>query len=122
MQYHNWIVKCFHTLNSSSYKKKVEKCVRFSNRIITLNVEMATLRLYIYYTNDLPKILNKHNSMVLYADDTSIIITDTNKLNFEINLKQTFRYINVWFNANLLTLNFQKTQYLEFRCMNYCNS
>jgi hypothetical protein len=30
--------------------------------------------------------------MVLYADDTSIIITDTDKLNFEINLNQTFRH------------------------------
>jgi hypothetical protein len=25
--------------------------------------------------------------MVLFADDTSIIVTDINKLNFEINLK-----------------------------------
>jgi hypothetical protein len=40
--------------------------------------------------------------MVLYSDDTSIIITDTNKLNFKINLNQTFRDINIWFNANLL--------------------
>jgi hypothetical protein len=60
--------------------------------------------------------------MVLYADDTSIIITDTDKLDFEINLNQTFRHIYLWFNDNILTLNFQKTQYLKFRCMNYCNS
>jgi hypothetical protein len=25
------------------------------------------------YTNDLPKIINKNNNMVLFADDTSII-------------------------------------------------
>jgi hypothetical protein len=37
---------------------------------------------FLFYINDLPKILNKDNSMVLYADDTSIIITDTDKLNF----------------------------------------
>jgi hypothetical protein len=77
---------------------------------------------FLFYINDLPKVLNKDNSMVLYADDTSIMITDTDKLNFEINLNHTFRHINIWFNANLLTLNFQKTQYLEFRCMNSCNS
>jgi hypothetical protein len=59
--------------------------------------------------------------MVLYADDTSIIITDTNNLNFKTNLNQTFKDINIWFNANLLTLNFNKTQYLEFRSMNSCN-
>jgi hypothetical protein len=35
--------------------------------------------------------------MVLFADDTSIVVTDINKLNFEINLKQTFKDINTWF-------------------------
>jgi hypothetical protein len=56
--------------------------------------------------------------MILYADDTSIIITDTNVQNFKINLNRTFREINTWFKANLLTLNFQKTQYIEFRTKN----
>jgi hypothetical protein len=40
--------------------------------------------------------------MVLFADDTSIIVTGTNKLNFERNLIQTFKDINTWFNANRL--------------------
>jgi hypothetical protein len=74
---------------------------------------------FLLYINDLPKIINKNNNMVLFADDTSIIITDTNKLNFERNLNQTFRDINTWFNVNLLTLNYNKTQYVEFRPMNY---
>jgi hypothetical protein len=34
---------------------------------------------FLFYINDLPKIVNKHNSMVLYADDTSIIVTDTDE-------------------------------------------
>jgi hypothetical protein len=59
--------------------------------------------------------------MVLFADDTSIIVTDTNQLNFKRNLNQTFQDINTWFNANLLTLNYNKTQYVEFRPMNYYN-
>jgi hypothetical protein len=57
--------------------------------------------------------------MVLFADDTSVIITDTNKLDFNVNIKQTFQDINTWFNANLLAPNFNKTQYLEFRTKNY---
>jgi hypothetical protein len=44
--------------------------------------------IFLLYINDLPKIINK-NKMVLFADDTSIIVTDINKSNFEINLKQT---------------------------------
>jgi hypothetical protein len=59
--------------------------------------------------------------MLLFTDDISIIITDTNKLDFNININQTFQDINTWFNVNLLTLNFNKTQYVEFRTKNYYN-
>jgi hypothetical protein len=38
-----------------------------------------------------------------------------------MNLNQTFKDINTWFNVNLLTLNFNKTQYVEFRYKNYYN-
>jgi hypothetical protein len=62
--------------------------------------------------------IDREHNMVLYADDTSIIITDSNKLNFETNLNRTFNKVNTWFNANFLTLNFRKTQYLEFRSRN----
>jgi hypothetical protein len=50
-----------------------------------------------------------------------IPVTDINKLNFEINLKQTFKDINTWFTSNLLTLNFDKNLYMEFLSMNYYN-
>jgi hypothetical protein len=43
---------------------------------------------------DMPKIINKNNNMVLFADDTSIIVTGTNKLDFERNCNQTFKDIN----------------------------
>jgi hypothetical protein len=56
--------------------------------------------------------------MVLFADDTSIIVTDMNKLNFERNLNQTLKDINTWFNANSLTLNFNKTQYDQTKLTN----
>ena len=76
---------------------------------------------FLFYINDLPKIINKDNNMVLFADDTSIIITDSNKPEFNININQMFQDINTWFNVNLLTLNFSKTQYLEFITRNYYN-
>jgi len=56
--------------------------------------------------------------MVLFADDTSIIITDTKLRDFNVNANQTFQDINTRFKVNLLTLNFSKTQYLEFRTKN----
>ena len=57
--------------------------------------------------------------MVLFADDISIIITDTNRRDFNINANQTFQDINTWFKVNLLTLNHNKTQYWELRTKNY---
>jgi len=59
--------------------------------------------------------------MVLFADDTSIIITGTNRRDFNVNANQTFQYINTWFKVSLLTLNLNKTQYLEFRTKNCYN-
>ena len=59
--------------------------------------------------------------MALFADDTSIIITDTNRRDFNVNAYQTFQDINSWFKVNLPTLNLNKTQQLEFRTKNYHN-
>ena len=41
---------------------------------------------FLFYINDLPKIITKNNSMVLFADDTSLLITDSNKLDFNTNI------------------------------------
>jgi hypothetical protein len=58
--------------------------------------------------------------MVLFADDTNIIITDSNRCDFNINVNEMFQEVNTWFIVNLLTLNFNKTKYLEFKSKNYC--
>jgi len=71
---------------------------------------------FLLYINDLPKIITINNSMVLFADDTSLLITGFNKLDFNIN--QSLHSIISWFNSNLLTLNFDKTHYVEFRTKN----
>jgi exonuclease III len=77
--------------------------------------------LFLIYINDLPKILNKENKMVLFADDTSILITDSDKMDFEHNIKQTFQDINAWFLNNRLSLNANKTQFVKFRTNHYSN-
>jgi len=55
------------------------------------------------------------------SDKTCTIIRDSNKPDFNMNINQTFQDINTWFNVSLLTLNFSKTQYLNFRTKNYYN-
>jgi len=76
---------------------------------------------FLIYINDLPTIVNNDNNMVLLADDTSIIITDINRRDFNVNANQMFQDIKTRFKVNLQTLNLNKTQYLEFRTKNYYN-
>jgi hypothetical protein len=64
--------------------------------------------------NDLPKIVNDNAEVVLYANDTSIIITSSNPADFTINANKILQDINTWFTTNLLSLNAEKTQYMQF--------
>jgi hypothetical protein len=70
---------------------------------------------FLIYINDLPTLINKDNTIVLYADGTSIVITDTNRYDYNLHASVLFNDINTWFKNNLLNLNFSKTHYLEFR-------
>ena len=70
--------------------------------------------LFLIYINDLSLTMNKSGNSILFADDTSIIISDTNPLDFKSNINQTMTEIINWFQSNLLTLNCDKTQFLQF--------
>jgi hypothetical protein len=52
--------------------------------------------------------------MVLYADDTSITITSLNPTDFTNSANKILQDINKWFTNNLLSLNAEKTQYMQF--------
>jgi hypothetical protein len=52
--------------------------------------------------------------LILFADDTSIIITSPNPTNFENSVNEIFHDINRCFNTNLLSLNLDKTYYVQF--------
>jgi hypothetical protein len=52
--------------------------------------------------------------MVPFADDTSIIVTRPIPTEFKNNVNKVFRYINGWFTANLLPLNVEETQFMQF--------
>ncbi len=72
---------------------------------------------FFLYINDIPTVISDNNNMVLYADDTSFIITDKKSENFNSHANMIFNNINIWFRNNLLHLNLSKTHYLEFRNM-----
>jgi hypothetical protein len=46
------------------------------------------------------------------------IISNPNLVNFKNNLISSFKQLNAWFNINLLSLNYNKTQYIQFRTTN----
>jgi len=50
--------------------------------------------LFLHYINDLPRITNDNIKIILFADDTSIIITNPNLINFERNVNKTIKDIN----------------------------
>jgi hypothetical protein len=55
---------------------------------------------------------------VLFADDTSVIITNSNPTDLQKDMKNVFEYLNTWFTLNLLLLNFDKTNFIHFKTKN----
>jgi hypothetical protein len=68
---------------------------------------------FLIYINDLPTLVNEDNNIVLYADDASIVITNSNGADFNLYVNILFNDINNWFKNNLLDLNLTKTHYLN---------
>jgi hypothetical protein len=55
---------------------------------------------------------------VLYADDISFIITNPCPIEFVNKLNEILVEVNKWFRNNLLSLNLNKTTYLQFQTKN----
>jgi hypothetical protein len=70
--------------------------------------------LFLIYINDLPRILNSAANPILFADDTSIIISNTDLHEFKNNTTLIMNEIIYWFQSNLLTSNCKKTHFLKF--------
>jgi hypothetical protein len=77
-----------------------------------MTVKVASL--FLIYINDLPASISKIAKSVIFADDTSIIVTSDNKTDFSHTLHLTMIEIRNWFQCNCLTLNYDKTHFLHF--------
>jgi hypothetical protein len=62
--------------------------------------------LFLIYINDFPLSVKKIGNLILFADNTSIIISNTNSEEFKNNIKLALNDSIKWFNSNFLTLNF----------------
>jgi hypothetical protein len=59
---------------------------------------------FLLYIND----ITKGSNIFLYANDTSIIVTNPEYNGYKLIMNKMFQEVNKWFKSNLLTLNFKK--------------
>lgn len=69
---------------------------------------------FIIYINDLVICVENEADIVLFADDTTIVVSDKNKVNVCKKLDKLILNINAWFRANNLLLNVDKTNIMRF--------
>jgi hypothetical protein len=69
---------------------------------------------FILYINDLPKTIAGLANPVLFADDTSMIISKSDPKEFINTINIDIIKINEWFKSNSLSLNIDKTHFLQF--------
>jgi hypothetical protein len=70
--------------------------------------------LFLLFINDLPKFMTDKSTTILFADDTSVLLSHSNLFDFKNDIKTIFATLNEWFIQNLLSLNFSKTQFVYF--------
>ena len=59
------------------------------------------LTLFLPYINDLPAVINRKAKAVLCADDTSILCTHCNFMEYHANIEKVVGNINMWFKKQL---------------------
>ena len=70
--------------------------------------------LFLLYINDLPNFTALPSNTVLFADDTSFIISRPNMAFLQSDLVKNIQQITHCFQQNSLFLNFEKTSYTIF--------
>jgi hypothetical protein len=71
--------------------------------------------LFLTYTNDLPKTVNDKTALILFADDTCIIVKRYNSKDFQNNMVTAFDCVCEWFKVNLLSTDVYTTNYVQFK-------
>ena len=77
--------------------------------------------LFIIYLNDLLYGLHHDNKPVIYADDTSVLLTAKNDADLKNKINYALDYVTGWFSANGLALNMEMTNIMKFTPSNRLN-
>jgi hypothetical protein len=74
--------------------------------------------LFIIYINDLPPTINNLSKPIIFADDTSVLISTKNLDDFCTISNTVLSHISEWFTANKMALNLDKTNIIQFKTNN----
>jgi hypothetical protein len=75
--------------------------------------------LFLVYINDLPPRINSLAEPILFADYTSVIISDGNFKDFSATSNLVLLCMIEWFAATKLILNLEKTNVMKFATKNF---
>ena len=76
--------------------------------------------LFLLYINDLPNVI-KFAKTILYADDTTLYVSGKNVVRLSDVINSEISILSDWFQANKLSLNEGKTNYMIFTNENQAN-
>lgn len=68
---------------------------------------------FLLYINDIFQ-MQLHGKLILFADDTAIVYTESNPDALEAKMQRDLKILNRWFTLNSLTLNTDKTKAMVF--------
>jgi hypothetical protein len=69
--------------------------------------------LFLMFINDLPRVI-QNAEVVLFADDTSILITENNTLLLKEKIQNVRKQLENWFYVNRLIINIEKSKVIFF--------